>query len=141
MNPNSKQFKKLQKEWYKKLAKDGFDDIETGEQFLKRYSNCHFLYRSQNKNLDFEDVILKFKSLETYFRLAGYFFNEYDFKDEVEKLIWAQHADGISYRDIAQNLKLKNIKTSKTRVHNKIDRLKKIMFERYKDEIYDEADE
>lgn len=137
MNHNSKQFKKLQDKWYKKLAEEGFEDIEQDEFYLKRASNLHFLLRSQNKNLDFEDVILRVTHREQYFRLAEHFLYEHKFVDALDRIIWEEHANGISHRTTVENLKKSGVKISRTTVLSRINKLKKVMLDKYKEDTYE----
>lgn len=116
-NPyKTKQFRKLQNTWYKKLAKSGFKDIEeTGhdDPFLKRWHK--------------HDIATAYESgraqeTEKYFRVCRQFLNQHNFDTGTEKLIWALHSEGKSVREIA-----KEVEYEKSHVHNIITALRKRM--------------
>jgi hypothetical protein len=92
MDQNSSDFKKLQKTWYKKLAKSGFQDIEEDEVNLYKYSNL-------------DSVSYLLPANETYYRLAGHFLHDYKFKDIHEKMIWKYHSEGFTYRELPEKVK------------------------------------
>lgn len=92
MNRNSNDFKKLQKKWYDKLAKSGFEDIEKDEDYLKKYSTIDNVKNIQPVN-------------ETYYRLAGQFFYDYKFKTLTEKIIWKYHSEGFTYSELPDKVK------------------------------------
>lgn len=87
MNPE--QFKKLQKQWYQVLAKDGFKDIERADEQLITNAT-EFGKRVVN---------------EDYYRRAGWFLHEHNFENQTEKSIWEGHANGFTALQIAAYLK------------------------------------
>ncbi len=96
---NTTQFKELEKEWYERLEKAGFKDVEktvNGKSVLKqRASNC---YRSA-------DNIAR-ENKQRYFELLGHAVSsEGDFKDGVELFVMEQRASGVSIRLICEELK------------------------------------
>ena len=99
MNHKTKEFKKLQKEWYKKLAKEGFEDIEQDEEHLKQWESGYFLHRYS------PDV---FAAKQEYFRLAGRFLLEHDFESAFERKVWALYAEGHTLSFIRKRVKSKN---------------------------------
>jgi hypothetical protein len=120
-NYDSKEFKKLQKEWYKKLEDTGFVDIEVHE-------GHHRQSRDKNHNTPTYRA-----SKEEYYRMATYFLNDHKFKSNLEKAIWDYHTNGIGCRDIADLLvKTKVIKTNYTTVWQITKDLRQKMFKKYK---------
>lgn len=107
MDFQSKDFKKLQKKWYKTLKNKGFNDIEKDEDYLHTYAASFFRFH-QNSILE--------GSKEEYYRLAGQFLYDYTFKDDIEKLIWELHSQGLGGRAISTLLKKKRISISKSTI-------------------------
>jgi hypothetical protein len=103
MNPRSKEFKDLQKDWYKKLKDSGFQDIERGAGQLKT---------DPLQNIKTFYDLNSFESKQEYFRMAGAFLYSYKFKNEAEKLIWRLHSEGVSFRTIVKILLEKGYKIS-----------------------------
>jgi hypothetical protein len=131
--------KELQDEWYAKLANDGFDDIEQDEDHLKRWT-VHRVNRllypemrnetyrgAQNPRSSAQRIAEK----EEYYRLAGFFLHDYDFKDELERLIWEMHSEGMSSRETSHKLKQNGIKVASTQVRELLSALRKEMVKRY----------
>lgn len=96
-------FQKLQKKWYDKLKKQGFDDIEFSEHspHLKRPDS------SRVKTIN--------ASVENHYRYMRAFLEHYDWKNRPsilieknlkykylkgDKLLFSMYCDGIYYRDI-----------------------------------------
>lgn len=139
MEPN--ELRKLRKEWYYRLQQEGFKDIETEEGFLKSWTIDKVnrrLYRGHNKKdvLGFTEYsatesVSRFSDIQNYYRLCGFFLHDYNFTDEVQKLIWEMHCENISYRKISKNLKALGIKKGNTAVLVVIHALKKKMMEMY----------
>lgn len=118
MNNKTKEFKKLQAEWYSKLEDEGFQDVEQDEEHLKRWTSSFFKTR-YNPTL--------WKAKEEYYRAAGHFLHDYKFSNDTEKLIWELHGEAMSIRNIALVLKAKGIKSYKRRIHETIQKLAKEM--------------
>ncbi len=108
MATQPKDFKKLQREWNKKLKDSGFNDIEQANGLLKRWDSHYFqLQFSQNH----QGLTKEFQeSKMAYYRMAGYFLNDYKFTDESEKLIWTMHAEGKGQRSIIKELKHRGLR-------------------------------
>lgn len=113
----SKEFRNLQKDWYKKLANTGFEDIEdtsSQNEFLKSWSS------EINE------------TGQEYYYMAEHFLSEYSFQDDDEKLIWEMHTNGKSERDIAIAFKRRRKRgLKKSNIHCIIDRLRKMMLYRF----------
>lgn len=116
MEYNSKEYKALQKEWYEKLKKDGFKDIETekGNMDTGKILN----------NIATRCTVDTFKAQQDYYRFAGQFLHEYKFKSE-DRIIWESHCNGVSIREIVKVLKKQGFITYKRRVHETLQRLQK----------------
>lgn len=116
----TKEFLALKAEWYKKLKKEGFEDVETDEEHLETWHSTFFKVR-HNATLS--------EAKEAYYRRATHFLNDYNFDSDLEKALWGLHAEGISIRNIVKALKGKGFKAYKNSVHLKLKRLVKIMLE------------
>ncbi len=123
MDPQSKEFKKLQKTWYKKLKDTGFEDLETPDGFPKQLSGNYFSLRHNPERFEFQ---------ATYYRNAGYFLHRYKFKNDLERKIWEFHANGVSIRDTVKILTKARYKTYKREVHEILQYLVKQMLEAIK---------
>lgn len=124
-----KAFKDLQRQWYKKLKKSGFDDIEKDEDNLKSWSSDFFRrHKTDHKEYHREYNEDKFKAHEEYYRMAEEFLTNYHFENSTDRFIWSQHAEAVSIREIVRMLKVKRIKSYKFKVHETIKRLKRLMF-------------
>lgn len=96
-------YQSLKKVWYKKLEKSGFQDIEQDEFNLKQYS-----FRITQAA-----VRRSWHASSEYYYMADQFLHNFKFKNNLERIIWEYHANGISMRDIAKLLK-------KVKFHKKI---------------------
>lgn len=113
----TKAFLKLKKTWYKKLEKSGFDEIEdvdSPKEMLKSWHSYKF-----NPNSSWLDQQIAAK--RTYFENAAWFLDNHCFDTSLEKRIWACHAEGLSYRETAQKLKIKE-----GRIYRRLAKLKKV---------------
>ncbi len=118
MNPNSKDFKKLQKQWYSKLKDDGFQDIEQDEDNLIQWHSKLFVKTRR-------DIVTDSK--EEYYRLAGHFLYDFKFKTRLEKTIWKYHAEGMSIQKITDLLKDEGYKVYRSGIHKILQRLTNLM--------------
>lgn len=117
--------KKLLDKWYKKLKDAGFDDAERNENDLKT------TFISQAAAHHRRDAGVVWEAKAEYYRLAEHFLNEYKFASELDKVIWTYHTEAISARNIADTLSRAGIKITKSPVNYVIQRLSKIMRDRY----------
>ncbi len=104
----TKNFKKLQDQWYKKLADSGFKDIEDTrmeEPMLFKHDNKIFL------NLTPEQYSERLK----YFDNARSLLFTFKFKNVLHKTVWELHCEGFSVREIETKL---NRKIRKSSVNN-----------------------
>lgn len=121
MNRKSKEFLDLQKEWYDKLEKSGFKDVEQDEFYLKSR-----ISRQNLSLLEETEVSTSIAdSKAEYYRLAGHFLHEYDFANDRERIIWELHADGASIEMIVKCMKFRGFKVYKRLVHETLQRLAK----------------
>ncbi len=116
MNPRSKELTSLQKVWYKKLKKSGFNDLEYDEDTLKQYSSSK-IYRGRLNGKDYADQAVSNVATESYYRLAGHFLHDHKFETEREKTIWSYHAEGKSFREIAKALRTRHYKANKDSIN------------------------
>lgn len=120
---SSKQFQVLQRKWYAKLKKSGFDDIETNDEYgnLKRWDGTWFRSRQASSDQLF------FLSKQDYFYKAEHFLAFYAFKSKQEQKIWEYHARGLPYREIG-----KKVSKSKDVAKRVINMLRAIMLDEIK---------
>lgn len=127
----SKKFRELQKKWYDKLKKDGFEDIEWVDHKTGVGQNSSFLKNSlSTRKKACEGGFASSKRFQ-YYRLASNFLHNYkDFKDladdgatkpnrgatkpraksksyktNVDYELWKLHTEGSTYREISRSLK------------------------------------
>ncbi len=84
----------LPREWQKKLAASGFVDIErtaAGEDM------ADYLRGGGLKH----DRAAEYAESEEYYRRARQFLHAHRFASPLERRIWAEHAEGTGYREIA----------------------------------------
>lgn len=117
MNLKSKEFLKLQSQWYKKLGKSGFYDIEQDEVYFKESPN---VFRNKPEIEWIESKI-------EYYRAAGKFLYDYNFETDTDRYIWEQHANGVAIRTIVDMLKERGVKSNITKVFKLIRTLAKVM--------------
>lgn len=91
----TKSFKNLKKEWYKKLEQSGFKDAET-EHYLKEWDSHYFQSRIEPDLFDIK---------QTYFYQAEQFLQTDSFDSNLDREIWRLHSDGLSYREICTRIK------------------------------------
>ena len=95
--------KQLQTIWYKKLAKEGFVDIEEPNsplEMLKRWDGNYFWHRAQWRGAN---TIL---AQRDYYHQCYQFQFAHTFKSKLEQSAWALYADGYPKAQIAKQLKV-----------------------------------
>lgn len=135
MASKAKTYEQLRKEWYAKLKKSGFEDIEDLEGRLITYTNNMYkppthdarLYSILSKDSLLDLTIMTRESGKEYYRLAEHFFNDYKFTSKKHKDIWELHSNGYSERDIVLKLIKKYPGIKRGSVQNTIGNLRKIM--------------
>jgi len=119
-------YNELKEVWYKKLADEGFEDLETDEDRLKKYLQTIF----SRKNVTEQGGGWQAKA--AYYQMADRFLAEHDFITELEKTIWEYHANAISLRDISETLRKAGVEAmSRQSVWLIVRRLEAIMKSRY----------
>jgi DNA-directed RNA polymerase specialized sigma24 family protein len=93
----NKEFKLLKSKWYELLKKEGFDDKENDQGFLKQWDSL-WLKHHKDKGREY----LKGE----YFRSAELFLERNSFKSKHEKEIWKFHSEGLSLREIASRMNM-----------------------------------
>lgn len=132
MRHQSKEFKKLQKVWARKLKQSGFDDIEQDEDTLKNWASTYF--RGKHHGFYFSESLIFHSAKEEYYRLATHFLNDHEFENPINRVIWQMHSEGKSIRDIVKHLSKLRIKIARNKVHYTCQNLAKIMLEKYREE-------
>lgn len=102
------QFKKLKLEWYKKLAKSGFRDIENENGRMDIGKSLHNIVQKYDQN--------SYAEKEEYYRLAGRFLWDYPFPSKQERLIWELHSEGVAIDDIYVELKKKRMSKGRRQI-------------------------
>lgn len=97
------QFAKLQKQWYAKLAKDGFEDIEWVNHSTGKGQDSSFLKGSLASGKQYHP------GRELYYQLASnYLQNCKNLKNRpYHKFIWKLHSEGMTYAEIEAAVKKK----------------------------------
>lgn len=92
-------FKKLQRRWYAILKSEGFTDVET---LLNNGELADTLKQpAVHKRNKYQHPYV-FEEVHNFYRLAAWFYHEYNFKDEIDKRAWELFSEGMTYRDIAE---------------------------------------
>ncbi len=104
MKISKEDFLILQEEWYDKLKKTGFEDIE------KNYRGNNFLKNHRYPNLD-PDAITYFDNILFFADAANTIF-----KKPADKIIMQLHGQGMGINDIIQALSLYGIKRARNSV-------------------------
>lgn len=97
-------------------------NIEQDEDNLKVWSSVFFLRNS----------VEQIQAKQAYYQMASSFLEDHKFETRREEVIWAYHAEGISYRDISRLLKKVRVKLSHTSVQTVIHKLQIAMYLMYK---------
>lgn len=124
----TKEFLELKAKWYNKLRKSGFDDKERDENNMKQW-DAHAFNSRYDKN--------QFGAKETYYRWAGQFLHEKEFRNKRDRIIWELHAQGATVREIEKELKSRQFKIhTRSGVQWTINKLRKEMLDKYGKEDY-----
>lgn len=112
----TKEFKRLQKKWYKKARDSGFRDEETvkpGQQ------NTPFLAKNTMR------ISKLYKpGVEEHYRRCRIHLHENEFEDEFKKQLFAWYTEGYSYRNIVKLIKeVYDTKRSVFYVHTHVKKL------------------
>jgi hypothetical protein len=95
----SKELSKLQKIWYSKLKKEGFEDIESFDKTMEprdmlkgNQSISKWMKQQESGN-------------EDYYTAARAYIHTYKFSCAKHKKMWALHSEGKSFRVISESIK------------------------------------
>jgi hypothetical protein len=99
MKFKSPEFKKLKREWYKKLADDGFEDIEKNEMEL---------FEPTRMLTEVHEATYR------YFVNAKNFLESGSFETKKDKVLWFMHSEGWLGTEIAKMLSMTESKVSRT---------------------------
>lgn len=126
MAKKQQNYKKLKEFWYKKLKRNGFNDIESDEEHLKVWAwNISHTTKYGKNSVQWAS------SKAEYYHMAAQFLNDHKFETNRERVIWEYHANAISCRDISKLLKKVRVKIDRTSVWRIVKRLENIMKEMY----------
>jgi hypothetical protein len=89
---------KLKAKWNKKLADSGFIDIERPDGSLKPEVDYRSLDSTRGDGLQ--------DGRQEYYAIVQDFLNRGKFATLMDYTVWKLHAEGLSYRDIGNELKL-----------------------------------
>ncbi len=103
MKLGSKEFIALQKEWYDKLAEDGFEDAE---RFTKKMQPKATLKQESRTMAGYHNSHHANVSTEQFFIDCRQHSFTKSFEDEESLLIWNAYADGESIKQISKSLEL-----------------------------------
>lgn len=120
-NRRAQTLSQLIKVWDRKLKSHGFNDIEnrvTG-QLKKSGGDVYwdaFRYEEpiheKNKNMGYTTATWK-ESQAEYFRLAGIYLHEREFKNHRFRLVWQLHAEGLSLTEIGEIMNISRDKANR----------------------------
>jgi hypothetical protein len=97
------EFIKLQKRWYAKLKKEGFDDIEWTDHKTGYGQDSPHLKRSTSYIASKYSV-----GTENYYRLFRNFVSHATFTSKIDQTIAELHSEGFSYREILKQIRLRH---------------------------------
>lgn len=103
---------------------DRFAEKDAGASMTSQYPR---VLRGKNKL----ENLAKAQAIQEYYYLAFHFLNEYKFETDMERFIWEQHTDGVSYRNIGKMLASKGTKISKNTVNKIVNKLETLMKQKY----------
>jgi hypothetical protein len=95
------EFKRLNKEWKKRLKKSGFVDIE----FTFDNGDTASLTKPAIGVCGEQPSYDRYVAKTEYYSAAGKFLYDFKFEVAIEKTIWELHAGGMSYREIVVAVK------------------------------------
>ena len=96
----SREFKEIQTYWYGRLKDEGFDDIEDTNSPMEKLKSWHS-FRFTHDDLD------HFETRRAYYDRALEFLHSHSFESERDMSVWALHCEGVSIRNIALKLSIK----------------------------------
>lgn len=115
MDRKSCEMRTLQRQWYRKLEAEGFENIEYEGGELKALPAPGHL---RSDSLTPED----YDAHAEYYQRAAVFLRHHRFAADLDRDIWRLHSEGGTFRDIAQQLG-----TYTRKVNDTVQRLRSIM--------------
>ena len=96
----TKEFKKLNLKWHRKLESKGFydhEELDSPLELMKTNENDRFriMYTGD-----------QFISQQRYYELAGQLLHDHSFQNAVDENIWRLHAEGVSMKETKEKLKV-----------------------------------
>lgn len=125
---SGRKFMRLQRQWYAKLKKKGFNDIEKDNNPQSLLSNKGNGYASVAKHP------YNFEETQNFYRLASWFLHEYEFKSKKDQKIWELFCEGKTIRFISAEIKL-----SIHAVHKRLQKLLQGPFQDYRKMVFHDA--
>lgn len=108
----SRPSRELEALWYKKLAKEGFSEIEDTQSEARLLVSWHsFKYQDMDA--------IKIQSIRLYYEEASHILETYCFENKTQRLIWELHAAGLTEREIGTRIR----KYKKSMIHNVISKI------------------
>ena len=101
-NRKTREFSKLQKDWYKKLKKEGFKDIESGIPETP-YLADHHIKTTEKMVRAYRDLAVEWHAIA-----SGYYWVA-EFDRPLDKYIWKKHLEGLTLKQIEKALKRTNL--------------------------------
>lgn len=106
----TKELKKQQKVWYKKLKESGFEDIEYFDKdmepkhLLRGGSKFSPLTNEQENSMNYSSVgiLNEYEATVSYYDKARSLLHTIPFKNEQERLIWEMYSEGEAVRKIGK---------------------------------------
>lgn len=104
----TEEFIKIQNEWYEKLSKAGFSDLEWLDKNTGLGQSTPFLKGNERKfkHLDASEL----SQTSEYFVQASQFAQLHKFSTKLHKYIWQLFAEGVSYRKMIPRIRSRRFK-------------------------------
>lgn len=113
MKMGSKEFIKLQKEWYQKLEDSGFEDLE----HLNDDGEMGHILKSEYSAIS-PAKLRQYAKVENYYAKCRAYMYQGNFKDDQELEVWEAHCDGWSLRKTSLMLMIHRSKVTRIIKHH-----------------------
>lgn len=108
-----KSYKELRKIWYKKLADEGFNDIEWGSP-----DSGYLTWTPKPNSAD------EMRERQTYYRMCERYLQNYQYLRGKDRFIWKLHCKGCTYKEITDTYnKHYKIKVSIWKIHQAVQKI------------------
>lgn len=125
------EYEKQKAIWYAKLAKSGFVDIEVKNSISETQSSNRDLVLGLNRKYGQYSHEWR-QSKIMYYQMADSFLNDNKFENNIDRVIWEYHANGVSVRNIAKTLnKVRTVQVGRMYVWHVVNRLRNEMKTKY----------